>query len=80
MVDGGWWVVDGVPLFGSLNLLIIIWYIVKVYIYVYKRNQGRTKVLWVLNFGEVVLMDGFLLILLYFIRISLSTPKNIFLF
>ena len=25
---------DGVPLFGSLNLLIIIWYIVKVYIYI----------------------------------------------
>ena len=23
-VGGGWWVVDGVPLFGSLNLLIII--------------------------------------------------------
>ena len=28
MVDGGWWVVGGGPLFGSLNLFIIISYIV----------------------------------------------------
>ena len=26
--DGGLWIVGGVPFFGSLNLLIIIWYIV----------------------------------------------------
>ena len=38
MVGGGWWVVGGVPLFGSLNLLIIIWYIVKVYIYLYPKG------------------------------------------
>ena len=29
---------DGGPLFGSLNLLKIIWYIVKVYIYLYPRG------------------------------------------
>ena len=31
---GGWWIVDGVPLFGSSNLLILIWYILKVYVYI----------------------------------------------
>jgi len=32
MVGGGWWVVDAFPLFGSSNLLILLWYIVYVYI------------------------------------------------
>ena len=35
---GGGWEVVGVPLFGSLNLLIIIWYIAKVYIYTYTKG------------------------------------------
>ena len=30
--------VGGVPLFGSLNLLKIIWYIVQVYIYLYTKG------------------------------------------
>ena len=34
IVGGGWWMVGG-QLFGSLNLLIIIWYIFQIYIYIY---------------------------------------------
>ena len=37
-MGGGWWMVDGAPLFGSLNLLIIIRYIVKVSIYTYTKG------------------------------------------
>ena len=38
LVGGGRWEVGGGPLFGSLNLLIIIQYIVKVYIYMYAKG------------------------------------------
>merc|ERR1711980_80214 len=54
-MGGGRGEVDGGPLFGSLNLLKIIWYIVKVYTYILisKRNRCRTKFLWVYEFGQV---------------------------
>ena len=49
-------VVGGVQLFGSLNLLIQIWYIVQVLMYLQSiniKNLCKTKVLWIFNFGEV---------------------------
>ena len=40
VVGGGRWMVGGGPLFGSLNLLIIIWYIVQVYIYFFIQKES----------------------------------------
>ena len=51
MEGGG--LADGGGLLLSLNLLIIIWYIVQVKMYICKENRCRRKVLWILKFGEV---------------------------
>ena len=46
----GWWMVGGVQLFGSLNLLIIIWYLLQetsgidVYVYIWESVQNNSVI------------------------------------
>ena len=49
-----WWIVGGVQLFWSLNLLIVIWYIPQVQIYMSRyANLCSNFFLWVLYVSEV---------------------------
>ena len=50
MVGGGsvWWIVGGIQLFVSLNLLIRIWYILQVYMYISAHeNLCKPILLWI---------------------------------
>ena len=58
LVNGGWWMVDGGwgPTFWSFKSLdnnTKYSLGIDIYIYMCKRNLCRTKLLWVLKFGEV---------------------------